>query len=90
MAKRLNYYSVHKNKKTKRLRREKPNILGLKSIIISMQSFSQYAIISSQNFNSMAEKSIAILENVKNHAEALRNLYTQESKQRYLKQKAPN
>jgi hypothetical protein len=82
--KRSNYYEVHKNKKPKRLLRKKPNLLVLKSAIISMQSFAQHAIIVSQNFNSMTEKSIAVFENVKKHAEALSDLYKINKPQRYL------
>mgnify|MGYP007024649994 CR=1 FL=1 len=39
-----------------------------------MQSFAQHAIIVSQQFNSVVEKSLAVVENVKNHAEAISNL----------------
>jgi hypothetical protein len=73
--KRLNYYQVHKNKKPRLLKKRKPSLLVLKYAIIAMQSFSQHAIIVSQNFNSIVDKSLAILENVKNHAEAINNLH---------------
>lgn len=52
--------------------------------IIAMQSFSQHAIIVSQQFKSVAEKSLAILENVKNHADAVQNLFKKEKATRYL------
>lgn len=72
--KKLNYFQVHKNKKPKKLRKSKPNWFVIQSAIISMQSFAQHAIIVSQSFKSIAEKSLAIVENVINHAEAISNL----------------
>ena len=72
--KRLNYYQVHKNKKPKKLRKSKPNLFVIQAAIIAMQSFAQHAIIVSQQFNSVVEKSLLVLENVKNHAEAISNL----------------
>jgi orotate phosphoribosyltransferase-like protein len=36
-----------------------------------MQSFAKHAIIVSQQFSSVAEKSLAVLNNVINHAEAV-------------------
>lgn len=76
--KRLNYFQVHKNKK--------PSYLQIKSAIIAMQSFSQHAIIVSKSFKSVAEKSLAILENVKNHADAIKNVEKKEKAIRYLQQ----
>jgi hypothetical protein len=73
--KRLNYYQVHKNKKPRLLKRKNPSLLVIQSAIIAMQSFAQHAIIASQNFNSIAEKSVAVLENVINHAEAINKLH---------------
>jgi hypothetical protein len=49
-----------------------------------MKSFSQHAMIVSQQFNSVAEKSLAVLENVKNHADAVQNLFKKEKANRYL------
>lgn len=72
--KRQNYYQVHKNKKPKKLRKTKPNLFVVKTAVIAMQSFAQHAIIVSQQFNSVIEKSLAVVENVKNHAEAISNL----------------
>lgn len=72
--KKLNYLQVHKNKKPKKVKNRKPSYLKIQSAIIAMKSFAQHAIIISQNFNSIADKSIAILENAKNHADAINNL----------------
>ena len=83
--KKLNYFQVHKNKKAKKLKNRKPSYLQIKSAIIAMQSFTQHAIIVSQPFKSIAEKSLAIVENVKNQAEAIQNLYKKEKSTRYLR-----
>lgn len=83
--KRLNYFQVHKNKKPKRLKNRKPSYLQIQSALIAMQSFSQHAIMVSQSFNSVAEKSLAVLENVKNHADAVQNLLKKEKSTRYLR-----
>jgi hypothetical protein len=72
--KRQNYYQVHKNKKPKKLRKSNPSRFVIQVAIISMQSFAQHAIIVSQQFNSVIEKTLAVVENVKNHAEAISNL----------------
>ena len=69
--KRLNYYQVHKNKKPKKLKAKKPNFLQIQLALIAMQSFAKHAIIVSQQFSSVAEKSLAVLNNVINHAEAV-------------------
>ena len=82
--KRLDYFQVHKNKNPKKLKNIKPSYLQIQSAIIAMQSFSQHAIIVSQNFKSVAEKSLAVLENVKNHADAVQNLFKKEKANRYL------
>lgn len=82
--KKLNYFQVHKNKKAKKLKNRKPSYLQIQSAIIAMQSFSQHAIIVSQNFTSIADKSLAVLENVKNQAEAIQNLFKKEKSTRYL------
>lgn len=71
---RLNYYQVHKNKKPKKLKNKKPSYLQIQFAIIAMESFRNHAIIVSQQFNSLVEKSLAVVENVKNHAEAISNL----------------
>ncbi len=92
MSKKKNYYQVHKNKKPKKLKRKKPNLLVLKSNIISMQSSIQHAIIVSQNFpqsfNSVNEKTKLISDNVINCAKALGNLHAEYIKQKYLNKKA--
>jgi hypothetical protein len=72
--KRLNYFQVHKNKKPKKLKNRKLSYLQIQSAIIAMESFRNHAIIVSQQFKSVAEKSLAVVENVKNHAEAISNL----------------
>ena len=82
--KKLNYYQVHKNKKPKKLKNKKPSKIMIESAIIAMQSFAQHAIIVSQNFNSIADKSLTVLENVKNHADAVQNLFKKEKATRYL------
>jgi hypothetical protein len=82
--KRLNYFQVHKNKKPKKLKNRKPSYLQIQSALIAMKSFSQHAMIVSQQFNSVAEKSLAVLENVKNHADAVQNLFKKEKANRYL------
>ena len=82
--KKLNYYQVHKNKKPKKLKNIKPSFLQIQSAIIAMRSFSQHAIIVAQHFESVAEKSFAVLENVKNHAEAVQNLFKKEKATRHL------
>ena len=82
--KRLNYFQVHKNKKTKKLKNRKPSFLQIQSAIIAMKSFSQHAMIVSQQFNSVAEKSLAVLENVQNHADAVQHLFKKEKATPYL------
>jgi hypothetical protein len=82
--KRLNYFQVHKNKKPKKLKNRKPSYLQIQSALIAMKSFSQHAMIVSQQFNSVAEKSLAVLENVKNHADAVQNLFKKEKATPYL------
>ena len=82
--KRLNYYQVHKNKKPKKFKNKKLNFLKIQLSLIAMQSFSQHAIIVSQQFKSVAEKSLAVLDNVKNHADAVQNLFKKEKATRYL------
>ena len=83
--KKLNYFQVHKNKNPKKLKNRKPSYLQIQSAIIAMQSFAQHAVIVSQPFKSIAEKSLAIVENVKNQAEAIQNLYKKEKSTRYLR-----
>ena len=83
--KRLNYYQVHKNKKPKNFKNKKLNFLKIQLSLIAMQSFSQHAIIVSQQFKSVAEKSLAVLDNVKNHADAVQNLFKKEKANRYLR-----
>jgi len=83
--KKLNYFQVHKNKKPKRLKNRKPSYLQIQSAIIAMQSFSKHAMIISQQFNSVVEKCLAVLENVKNHANAVENLFKKEKATRYLR-----
>lgn len=83
--KRLNYYQVHKNKKPKKFKNKKLNFLKIQLSLIAMQSFSQHAIIVSQQFKSVAEKSLAVLDNVKNHADAVQNLFKKEKANRYLR-----
>ena len=83
--KRLNYLQVHKNKKPKTLKNRKPSYLQIQSAILAMQSFAQHAIIVSQPFKNIAEKTLAVVENVKNQAEAIRNLYKKEKATRYLR-----
>ncbi len=73
--KRQTYFQVHKNKKPRLLKKRKPSLLTVQHAVIAMQSFAQHAIIASQYFKSVAEKSIAVLENAINHAEAIKNLY---------------
>ena len=85
--KKLNYHQVHKNKKPKKLKNRNPSYLQIQSAIIAMQSFSQHAIIVSQKFKSVAEKSLAVVENVKNHADAVQNLFKKEKASNYLRQK---
>lgn len=72
--KRQNYYQVHKNKKPKKHLKSKPNRFIIQAAVLAMQSFVKHTIIVSQRFNSMAEKSLAVVENVKNYAEAISNL----------------
>ena len=83
--KRLNYYQVHKNKKPKKLKNKKPSYLQIQSALIAMESFRNHAIIVSQQFKSVAEKSLAVFENVKNHADAVQNLFKKEKSTRYLR-----
>ncbi len=83
--KRLNYYQVHKNKKPKKFKNKKLNFLKIQLSLIAMQSFSQHTIIVSQQFKSVAEKSLAVLDNVKNHADAVQNLFKKEKANRYLR-----
>ena len=52
--------------------------MQIQSAILAMQSFAQHAIIVSQPFKNIAEKTLAVVENVKNQAEAIRNLYKKE------------
>ena len=82
--KKLNYYQVHKNKKPKKLKNRKPSYFQIQSAIIATQSFAQHAIIISQPFKNIAEKSLAVVENVKNQAEAIQNLLKKEKSTRYL------
>ena len=72
--KRLNYYQVHKNKKPKKLKNRNPSYLQIQFAIIAMESFRNHAIIVSQQFNAVVEKSLAVVENVKNQADAISNL----------------
>lgn len=89
--KRLNYYQVHKNKSPKKLKNKNTNFLKAQLSLIAIQSFTQQAIIISQQFNSAFEKSLAIIENVKNHAEAVQNLYKTMQKTPYeYQQEAKN
>ena len=83
--KRLNYYQVHKNKNPKKLKIKKPSFLKIQLSLIAMQSFSQHAIIISQHFKSVEEKSLAVLKNVKNHVDAVQNLFKKEKANRYLR-----
>ena len=83
--KRLNYFEVHKNKRPRKLKNKKPNYFQIRSALIAMESFRNHAIIVSQQFKSVAEKSLAIVENVKNHANAVSNLIKKEKSTRYLR-----
>ena len=83
--KRLNYFEVHKNKRPRKLKNKKPNYFQIQSALIAMESFRNHAIIVSQQFKSVAEKSLAIVENVKNHANAVSNLIKKEKSTRYLR-----
>lgn len=88
--KKNNYYAIHKNKKPKRLLQRKPNVLAVQLALIQMKSFAKHAIIVSQQFNSIAEKIVAVVENTKNTAEAFSTLMLKNKRNRYLKQKMIN
>jgi hypothetical protein len=85
-----NYYAIHKNKKPKNKLATKTNPLAAKLAILQMKSFIQHSIIVSQNFNSIAEKTIALAENIKKHAEAISDLFSKIKRERYLKHKMIN
>jgi hypothetical protein len=82
---RLNYYQVHKNKKPKRLKSKKVNLLSLKLAVLAMESFAHHAMICSKQFNSVTNKSLAIVQNTINIANAAAKLAIAEKKNRYLK-----
>lgn len=85
--KKLNYFQVHKNKKPKRLKVRRISKLTIESGIIAMEYFRNHAIIVSQQFKSVAEKSLSVLENVKNQADAVQNLFKKEKAISYMRQK---
>jgi hypothetical protein len=82
--KRLNYFQVHKNKKPKKLKNKKVNKLGLNVLLIGMHSFVQHEIIVSQQFKNISEKQLAILNNVKNTANAIQKIFNEQKKIKYL------
>lgn len=84
MSKRLNYYQVHLNKKPRKKKGKRFNLLDLKLQLIQMQGFAQQAIITSQAFNSLAEKSIAVVDNVLKIAESVSNEIKREKAMQYL------
>jgi hypothetical protein len=88
--KKNNYYAIHKNKSPKRLQQRKPNVLAAQLALIQMKSFVQHSIIVSQQFNSIAEKTLAVVDNIKNSAEAFSDLMVKNKRNRYLKQKMIN
>lgn len=88
--KKNNYYAIHKNKSPKSLQQRKPNVLAAQLALIQMKSFVQHSIIVSQNFNSIAEKIVAVVENTKNSAEAVSSLMAKNKRNRYLKHKMIN
>lgn len=85
--KRLNYYKVHKNKNPKIIKRIKPNSLQIQLSLLTMSSFVQNSIIISQNFKSLAEKHLALVNNITNHVEKLQSIIKQEKSNRYLKKR---
>ena len=88
MSKRLNYYQVHHNKKPRKKKGKRVNLLALKLQLIQMQGFVQQSIIVSQSFKSIAEKSLAVVENVINIAEAISNEVKKEKNIQYLIKKS--
>lgn len=82
--KRQNYFQTHKNKRPKRLKKRKLNLLAIKSIVITMQALAQNAIVCATQFKSVAEKTLNIVQNTVNHAEAISSLYKTERKYKYL------
>ena len=81
--KRLNYYQAHKNKKPKRLKKPKINLFATKAAIINSHFFMQHSIIVSQQFNTLAEKTLAIAKNIINRSEAIIELFRETKKNNY-------
>jgi hypothetical protein len=80
-----NYYEIHKNKKPKRrLQRRKINSLSLMLLSSSMVSIAQHATIVSQHFNSVAEKSLAVFENITKQAQNIHKIISNHKKNKYL------
>lgn len=82
--KRQTYFQVHKNKNPKRLKKKKPNLLALKTVLTLMQSVVQCSIISSQSINTFANKVISLSNVVINCAEQISNLNKEHKAKKYL------
>jgi hypothetical protein len=74
--KKLNYYQVHKNKKPRRRIKKRINLVVLKTAIISMSYIHKHAIIVSQQFKSVGEKQLAIIDSVQNLAKSSANHFS--------------
>lgn len=71
--KRLNYYQVHKNKKPKKKKRVKPNLIALKLAILTASSSVQLAINNSQK-SDIISKLGGTINICFNHAIAVKNI----------------
>jgi hypothetical protein len=71
--KKLNYYQVHKNKKPRKRIKKRVNLVVLKTAIITMNYIHKHAIIISQQFKSVGEKQLAVIDSVQNLAKSLAN-----------------
>ncbi len=85
--KRLNYYQVHRNKRPRRFKEKKGNVLHAKLASVALNSFAKHAIIVSSQFESIIDKQIAVLRNVQSHAIKVSNIIKGEKANRYLKTK---
>lgn len=84
MAKK-NYYSIHKNKKPKRIikKRKYKSLLFVKLALIQASSVSQISIINSTPFSNKPDKAKKIIEVLQNTTKAIYNCIQAEKQIRY-------
>lgn len=81
----MNYYEIHLNKKKRKsIKRKQGSLLINRIAVIVAKSVLETSIIMHQSGRLFAEKMIDVAQNVKNCADAIKEIKKQEKANRYL------